>query len=79
MQSLKPGGGLLLELYEDGQLAYNTGGPRDLNYLYNEHQLRAWAQSFEIIHFDCVEVERMEGILHTGVCKVIQCVVKKTI
>ena len=79
MESLKPGGVLLLELYEDAQLAYNTGGPRDLNYLYNEQQLRAWAQSFEILHFDCLEVERMEGLLHTGVCKVLQCVIAKSI
>lgn len=77
MQSLKPGGVLLLELYEDGQLAYNTGGPRELNYLYNEQALKSWAKTYEILHFACVEVERTEGILHTGVCKVLQCVVKK--
>lgn len=77
MQSLKPGGVLLLELYEDGQLAYNTGGPRELNYLYNEQQLKGWAQSYEVLHFESEEVERVEGILHTGVCKVLQCIVSK--
>lgn len=77
MQSLKPGGVLLLELYEDSQLTYNTGGPRELNYLYNEQMLKSWAKTYEILHFACVEVERKERILHTGVCKALQCVVKK--
>lgn len=79
MNSLKPGGVLLLEVYEDGQLAYETGGPRDVDYLYNEQQFKDWAQSYEVKHFYSGEVERVEGTLHTGVCKVLQCVVSKSI
>ncbi|MER2000333.1 MAG: class I SAM-dependent methyltransferase, partial [Lysinibacillus sp.] len=77
MASLKPGGVFLLEVYEDGQLAYNTGGPRVENFLYNEQQLYEWAQSYHILHFFSGEVERYEGELHTGVCKVLQLIVKK--
>lgn len=77
MASLKPDGVFLLEVYEDGQLAYNTGGPRREDYLYNEQQLAKWASQYQITHFYCGEVERTEGILHTGVCKVLQLIVKK--
>lgn len=79
MSSLKPGGVFLFEVYEDGQYVYETGGPRDLDYLYNEQQLQKWSESFEVKHFYCGEVERVEGVLHTGVCKVLQCIVQKPI
>lgn len=77
MDSLKPGGVLLLEVYEDGQLAYQTGGPRRLDYLYNEKQLADWAKQYKVHHYYVGEVERIEGILHTGVCKVIQLIIVK--
>ena len=75
--SIKSGGVFLLELYEDGQLNYETGGPRSLDYLYNEQQLADWANNFERLHFYSGEVERIEGIGHTGVCKVLQLIIKK--
>ena len=77
--SLKPGGILLMEVYEDAQLRYQTGGPKDINYLYNESALYNWAKQHEILHFACEEVERVEGIGHNGISKVLQLIVKKTI
>lgn len=77
--SLKVGGILLMEVYEDAQLHYQTGGPRNIDYLYNEAALNNWANQHEILHFACVEVERVEGIGHNGTSKVLQLIVKKTI
>ena len=77
MTSLKPGGLFLMEVYEEAQLAYKTGGPPNIDYLYAEETLRAWASQYEILHFDCVEVTRHEGVGHKGLCKVVQVIVKK--
>lgn len=77
MTSLKPGGIFLMEVYEEAQLAYKTGGPPNIDYLYAEETLRDWAQQYEVLHFDCVEVTRHEGVGHKGLCKVVQVIVKK--
>lgn len=77
MNSLKQGGTFLLEVYEDGQITYGTGGPRVLDYLYHERHLKLWAEQYEIVHFFSGEVDRTEGLLHTGLCKVVQLIVKK--
>lgn len=77
MNSLKQGGLLLLEVYEDGQLAFDTGGPKNLEFLYNEKELQQWANQFEVLHFDSIETERFEGVLHTGRCKVLQLIISK--
>ena len=75
--SLKAGGIFLMEVYEDAQLRYQTGGPKDVDYLYNESALKNWASQHEILHFACGEVERVEGIGHNGRSKVLQLIVKK--
>lgn len=77
MESLKPGGIFLMEVYEEAQLAYKTGGPLELDYLYAEEALRQWAAQYDVLHFDCVEVTRHEGVGHKGLCKVVQVIVKK--
>ncbi|WP_431030230.1 class I SAM-dependent methyltransferase [Lysinibacillus sp. LZ02] len=75
--SLKPGGIFMFEVYEDQQLAYGTGGPKDVEWLYNGRDVLAWAQQFNLVHFFIGEATRHEGQLHTGKCYVVQVVVKK--
>lgn len=75
--SLKVGGVFLMEVYEEAQLAYKTGGPQDIDFLYNEVELYNWAKKYETLHFVCSEVERYEGTGHAGACKVVQLIIKK--
>ena len=77
MASLKTGGRFLLEVYEESQLAYKTGGPSSIDMLYSEHFLRDWASRYKIVHFFNGEVTRHEGIGHTGPCAVVQLIVEK--
>lgn len=75
--SLKVGGVFLLEVYEEAQLQYGTGGPQRLDFLYNEAALASWAKKLDVLHFACVEENRVEGAGHTGKCKVLQLIGRK--
>ncbi|WP_274310161.1 class I SAM-dependent methyltransferase [Solibacillus daqui] len=77
--SLKADGIFLMEVYEDAQLQYQTGGPKEIDYLYNESELYNWANKHDVLHFACVEVDRVEGIGHNGRSKVLQLIMKKKI
>ncbi|KUP05381.1 methyltransferase [Bacillus coahuilensis m2-6] len=77
MNSIKAGGIFLLEVYEDKQLAYKTGGPKDVNWLYDSNELLKWAKQFRMLHFFVGETERYEGLLHHGTSYVVQLVIKK--
>ncbi|MCH7323348.1 methyltransferase domain-containing protein [Solibacillus sp. MA9] len=77
--SLKADGIFLMEVYEDAQLQYQTGGPKQIDFLYNESALHNWANKHDVLHFMCAEVERIEGIGHNGRSKVLQLILKKRI
>lgn len=75
--SIKDGGLLLLEVYEDAQINYGTGGPKDVNMLYNAVDLLRWSRQYRIKHFFTGEVERYEGKLHHGLSSVVQVIIQK--
>lgn len=75
--SLKKDGIFLLEVYSEEQLNYKTGGPPNIDFLYNAKQLKTWAEQWEIVHYFEGETERFEGTGHTGRCHVIQIIIKK--
>ncbi|MFD2118091.1 class I SAM-dependent methyltransferase [Paenibacillus yanchengensis] len=76
--SIKPGGFLLLEVYEEAQINFETGGPRNIDWLYNAEQVMQWSKQHTTLkHFFVGEVDRTEGMLHTGKCSVIQIVLEK--
>lgn len=72
VRGLRPGGVFLLEAYTPAQLAYDTGGPKDLELLMTADALRAELAGlrFEVLH----EIERRvtEGDGHTGRAAVVQ-------
>jgi 2-polyprenyl-3-methyl-5-hydroxy-6-metoxy-1,4-benzoquinol methylase len=74
---VKPNGVILLEVYSEEQLKYQTGGPRDKDMLYNPKDILEWVKEHDIPHFFYGEQEREEGILHTGKGHVIQAIVRK--
>lgn len=77
MQSVRPGGYILFEVYSEKQLAYGTGGPKEINSLYDPADILKWLGSHDILHFYCGEAVRHEGKRHTGTGHVIQGVIKK--
>lgn len=71
-KTVKDGGWIFGEVYSMEQLPYESGGPRNLDYLYSPQLfLEVFADDF-MKHFYLGEVYREEGLLHKGVCHVIQ-------
>lgn len=77
IRSVKPGGRFLMEVYEEAQISYDTGGPRDVDWLYRATELLEWCKQQRFIHFFTGEVDRTEGLYHSGSCCVVQIVVEK--
>lgn len=69
---LAPGGTLILEGFTKKQIDYDTGGPKNLDMLFDLDELKEEFGSLELLH--CIETERevLEGGFHTGVCGVVQ-------
>lgn len=74
--SVKQGGFVIFEVYSEAQIAYKTGGPGDVNALYDPKDVLSWIAKYDCLHFYYGEAERHEGKRHTGKCHVIQVVIK---
>ncbi|MCL7461601.1 class I SAM-dependent methyltransferase [Pseudomonas sp. NW5] len=78
-RALKPGGLLLLEGYRTEQLAYGTGGPRDIDNLYTEALLREAFADLEILQLESYDAEIHEGSGHHGMSALIDLVARKPV
>lgn len=71
-QSVKSGGRIVGEVYSEEQIPYQSGGPRNQDYLYSPSLFtKLFAEDF-IRHLYVGEVMHEEGALHRGICHVIQ-------
>jgi cyclopropane fatty-acyl-phospholipid synthase-like methyltransferase len=78
MQSLKPGGIVLLESYSKSQLSRNTGGPKDLDMLLTAEDIVKEFPDCEVILCQETEREVVEGEFHTGLASVVQFISRKS-
>lgn len=74
---LKPGGMLVIESFHKDQLGRQTGGPQDLDMLYDEQILR---EDFKDLHI--IEIRKKlealdEGLYHQGEAALIRLFAKK--
>jgi SAM-dependent methyltransferase len=76
-ESVKPGGYFITEVYSRYQIPYNSGGPKDLDFLYTPEEFLLTFADWRIVHFFMGEVVRHEGELHNGLAHVIQFVGQK--
>lgn len=76
-KSVKSGGYIIFEVYSEEQINYGTGGPRSVDMLYDPVHILNWLKEYKFLHFYYGEAERIEGKKHTGLCHVIQVVIKK--
>jgi SAM-dependent methyltransferase len=76
-ESVKSGGSIIFEVYSESQLAYQTGGPKSVELLYDPVDVLEWIKKYKCIHFYYGEAERNEGKRHVGLGHVIQVVIKK--
>ncbi len=72
VHGLRPGGVFLLEAYTPAQLAFNTGGPRDLTLLMQAAALRAELAGLRFDVLQELERDVSEGPGHSGRAAVVQ-------
>ena len=77
VQSLKPGGILLLQGYGPKQLDHKTGGPGVLSHLYTTELLRAELAALDIIELTEYDAELSEGARHSGISALVGMVAKR--
>jgi SAM-dependent methyltransferase len=77
--ALSPGGILMLHGYRPEQLAYGTGGPRQVDNLYTEDMLLGAFGDMEILRLESYDAEVSEGHGHVGMSALIDLIVRKPI
>lgn len=74
---LKPGGHLILEAFSKEQLDNDSGGPKDLDMLYELEEVHKDFEELHIKHSDAGEIELEEGKHHEGTANVIRLLAQK--
>jgi SAM-dependent methyltransferase len=77
LQTLVPGGLLLLQGYTPRQLEYRTGGPPRAGHLYTPELLRQAFAAHQIVELRSHDSVLAEGTQHAGLSALIDCVVRR--
>lgn len=72
VKSIKPGGFLILEAFSKSQLAFKSGGPSDINMLFDTAELNEDFKDFQVIQCEQLETELDEGAFHKGMASVVR-------
>lgn len=72
VQCLAPGGQLLMEAFAPGQLAYNSGGPKDPSMLYAPSEIAKDFEDLRILENHELLIEMKEGSFHQGTATVLR-------
>lgn len=77
IQALKIGGLIILQGYGKDQLRFKTGGPGELDHLYDEELLTKLLPNFEVLVLKTYEAEIVEGTGHAGMSSLVGVVARK--
>ncbi|MDO9278199.1 MAG: class I SAM-dependent methyltransferase [Polaromonas sp.] len=75
--ALKPGGVLLIQGYGKDQLQYKTGGPRELDHLYDDELLLSAFSNYSVLDIKTYTAEVDEGAGHKGMSALVGFVAQK--
>lgn len=76
--ALKPGGKLIMEVYDQEQLRFGTGGPQHADLLYSQGELQdLLVGDFKNIQIEKVYREVYEGTYHNGASATLQVLASK--
>jgi SAM-dependent methyltransferase len=74
IQSLRPGGRIIVEVYSTNQLGRESGGPKDERVLYTKEKLLDLLSGTDIEWMEEMEIDLSEGKYHVGKAVVIRAV-----
>jgi len=77
MSFLKPDGFLIAEYFNKNQINNSSGGPKDLDMLYDINELKNDFSEYTILELYEKEINLNEGLLHQGKADVVRVEVKK--
>jgi SAM-dependent methyltransferase len=77
IQTLKVGGLLIIQGYGKDQLLYKTGGPGELDHLYDESLIRDLLPHFEFLELKTYVATISEGTGHAGISSLVGVVARK--
>ncbi len=77
VQTLKPGGVLILEAFHKDQMNYDSGGPRDESMLYDLDEMHRDFKDLQILESGRHEVYLSEGKYHKGEAAVVRIKARK--
>lgn len=77
IQWLKPGGCIIMEVFNPEQLSKSSGGPKDITMLYDAAMLEEDFQALSDIHINMTETQLNEGDFHQGIASVTRMVARK--
>jgi len=66
IRSLKPGGILILEAFHKEQINYSSGGPKDIDMLYDEKELTSDFEGLQVLLLEKKKIHLQEGTFHSG-------------
>ena len=72
IESLKPGGSIIMEAFNKNQINYQSGGPGDTKRMYSIEELASDFSSLSISLLEETITELTEGDFHKGKAAVIQ-------
>ena len=75
--ALKPGGVLLIQGYGKDQLQYKTGGPGELDHLYDDELLLSAFSNYSVLDIKTYTAEVDEGAGHKGMSALVGFVAQK--
>lgn len=77
MTYLKPGGTMIIELFNKQQINNTSGGPKNENLLLNKEDLESIVNDFKEVKVWEDTCDLDEGKYHSGFANVVRCVAKK--
>jgi len=76
-KAIRPGGNLIMEVYNKQQIHNNTGGPGDIEMLYDAAMMRSDFADLEMVQLEEIHTNISEGNFHSGMSDVLRMVAKK--
>lgn len=77
LESVKPGGHVLIEAFAREQLGFSSGGPKDPDLLFQDDALRSDFARAEIVELRTEQIDLDEGPLHRGPGVLIRLLVRR--
>lgn len=77
LSSLKPNGYIVFEAFGKEQILLNSGGPKQVDMLFSEEEIKKEFSNIDFISLETVETDLDEGPFHQGKANVVRLLGKK--